>query len=242
MRKKIRFVADDFENNDNLDIIDTDDVDATDNIDGSDTDVINIDADEVEVIDLRNVDTKEPKKDNDLLNKLGDYVHKKRKRKRTHRKLKHVIAFMLTAVLLMVIGVAIWNSIQMNQAEELIAKIDNTYTMQESGISQVEKLGNLLTIHDSASYNWVIENINMTTSLKRSLFSTDENGEYTFQGTPVSNEIAPKFELIEVQYASTVKTLSYLAVFNVTREDGSVMQYFVTCEFTDNVLTAFHIY
>lgn len=184
---------------------------------------------------------KSRKKNDDFGVKLNSY-RKNRNRKRRHKKLKHIISFMFVAILLTVLGVCVWNALQMTKTTELVNTIDDTFTQQETGITNVQRLGKLLTIHDSKSYDWVMSNIEMTPALKRSLFTPNDDGSYSFKGTPVSDELAPTYELVEVQYENSDNPLSYLAVFNVTRQDKTVMSYFVTCEFRGNTLTAFHIY
>ena len=231
MRKQPKFNIDIEDDFDELEVEDADDIEVEDDIDEEDEDI----DEDVEVI------KKSPKNTDNFGTKLHNY-RKNRNKRRRHKKLKHIISFMFAAILFSVLGVCIWNAMQMTKTTELVNTIDDTFTKQETGITNVQRLGKLLTIHDSKSYDWVMKNIDMTPALKSSLFIPNEDGSYTFKGTPVSDELAPTYELVEVQYEDSDNPLSYLAVFNITRQDKTVVSYFVTCEFRDNTLTAFHIY
>ena len=180
-----------------------------------------------------------------LLERFGDFVHRKRvksRKNKKHKVLRRIMVGLFSVIFIAVLGVFIWNAIQLKTAESLVDSIDNTYTKQETGLSNVQKLGALLTIHDSESYDWVMNNVEMTPTLKRMLFTPDSDGVYRYMGTPISDEIAPTYELVEVQYSQSTNPLSYLAVFNVTLQDGKTRSYFITCSYSENVLTAFHIY
>ena len=179
------------------------------------------------------------------LQDVGNYISSKRKNRgknKRHKKLRRIMVAIFSVLFFACLGVFAWNSIQMLSVRELASTIDDSFTKQESGISNVKKLGNLLTIHDTKSFNWVMENIEMTPSLKRSLFIPNEDGSYTYKGTSTSDDIAPTYEVVEVQYEEGDDPLSYLAVFNVTLGNDTVRSYFVTCKFDGNILTAFHVY
>ena len=197
-----------------------------------------VDNQAVENIDKPNMSIKER-----LLKKLQLRVQKVDRnftpKEYRHKKLRMVFSVLGIVVIVSILGVALWNTYQVKQVQDLALQVDNSYTKQETGISNVRRLGNLLTIHDKQSFQWVQNNIDMSDSLRETLFPT-VNGERQFTGQSISADNAPTFELVEVQYAKSDEPLSYLAVFNVMSEQG-VKIYYVTCEFIGNALTAFHI-
>lgn len=212
------------------DMLDLGYVDDSDTVDGFD----NIDTD---------IPSEFSQRLNTRLSQLNTHLANRRKgKKRKHRKAKRIIGVIGIVLILSVLGVSFWNAYQLNEVERIVGTIDDTYTMQETGISNAKKLGNLFTIHDSKSFNWVMSNIQMTPSLKSTLFTANENGEYVFTGSAIASDNAPTYSVVEVQYGKSTSPLSYLIVFNVTLSNGTVRTYYVTCEFEGDVLTSFHAY
>lgn len=214
-------------------------------LDDTDYSVYNVDDDDLDEIDEQDIpinDLSDFEEEHISLTERLRERRKNRRKTRKHKKLRVVTMFLSLIIVIVTLGVCIWNGLHMEKAQYLVEQIDDTFTLHESGISDVKKLGNFFTIHDSKSFDWIMKNIKMTPSLKRILFTPDSNGEYKFTGTPIADEKAPTVELKEVQYEESSDPLSYLAVFNVTREDGSVMQYFVKCVYKNEVLIEFHIY
>lgn len=199
------------------------------------------------IVDNQSVEVKEEPKlslKERLLKKLQSYTRrtdrKLQPKEHKHKKLRVVLSVVGIVIIIIILGVSLWNTYQLKQVQELASQLDNSYTKQETGISNVRRLGNLLTIHDKQSYQWVLNNIDMSDSLKETLFPSS-NGVREYTGVSISNDNAPTFQLMEVQYSKSEEPLSYLAVFNVMSEQGTKI-YYVTCEFIGNTLTSFHIY
>ena len=168
--------------------------------------------------------------------------HRSRGRK---SKLKFIASILLVSLVLTIVIVTIWNSAKMKEIEHIADTIDNTYNVQELNIDKVQQLGNLFTIHDETSFNWVMEHIDMTEDVKSSLFTSDTNGKYKYNGT--NSNSTPTYQCLEVQYEKSENPLSYLANFKVTLANGSVRYFLVTCKFrpTTNgkyILSGFYAY
>lgn len=188
---------------------------------------------------------------NPIVAKIGQWyqsrVAKRRNRRRGKSKLRRICAILVVSLTISFIVISVWNSLQMKQVNQIVASIDDSYSVQELNIDKVTQLGNLFTIHDTASFNWVMDNIDMTYDLKSTLFSADENGNFSYTGTENKAGVVPTYQCLEVQYEQGENPLSYLANFKVTMANGNVRYYLVLCKFrldenNKYVLSKFHAY
>lgn len=153
------------------------------------------------------------------------------------------IGLLLLAVVVVVIStIFVINISSIRDARNVLNDVDNTFTSLESGISRVQSLASYFVIHDEASYQKALNAVDMIPSLKATLFGSGSEG-YHFSGTSVSADLAPTYEVVEVQYEYSPNSAvdSYFMVVNVDYKT-SARTFYVMCAFTDGILTSFHIY
>lgn len=153
------------------------------------------------------------------------------------KKAKRIVLIIFSVLLVIILVIWGYNAIQYQQVKNVASTVDDTFTPQETGKSNVEKLGNLFTIYDKDSYDWVYNNIKMTDNVRKTLLP-----DKTYQGTSLSKDYAPTFTVVDIQYENRKDILSYLATFNVSFSNGITKTYFVKCEYDDDTLTSINIY
>ena len=228
------------------DDINTDDI----NKDNINKDNINtVDSDGVDIVDLTDIDDEpEYRKENKVTEKISNwYSERKDKRKKKRRgkgRLRRICAVLVCSIVITFIAISIWNVIQMKQVQDIRSTIDETYNVQQLKTDCVERLGNLFTIHDKASFDWCMNNIDMTNDVKANLFTVDDNGQYTYKGQDMSG--SPSFQCTELMFANSEDPLKYFAQFRVVLANGGVRYFFVVCSFRERdgkmVLTSFYYY
>lgn len=154
-----------------------------------------------------------------------------------YKKAKRIVLIIFCTLMVIIIGIWGYNAIQYQQVKDIASTVDDTFTAMETGKSNVEKLGNLFTIYDTESYDWVYNNIKMTDNVRRTLLP-----DKTFQGTSMSKDYAPTYTVVDIQYENRKDVLSYLAVFNVSFHTGVTKTYYVKCEYDDDTLMSINIY
>lgn len=170
--------------------------------------------------------------------------NKKRGRRRGVKVLRGArIGLLLLAMVVVVLStIFVVNISSIRDARNVLSDVDNTFTLLESGISRVQSLASYFVIHDEASYQKALNAVDMIPSLKATLFGGGADG-YHFRGTAVSADLAPTYEVIDVQYGYSPNSdvASYFLVVNVDYKTSERI-FYVMCEMSDGILTSFHIY
>ena len=217
----------------------------------SERDINTVDSDGVEIVDLTDVDVDaevEYSSKNKYVEWINDWYNKRKEVRKGKRwgngKLRRISVILVCSIVITFIAISVWDVLQMKQVQDIGSTIDDTYYAQQSNSDYVERLGNLFTIHDKASFDWCMNNIDMTNDVRAKLFTADDNGQYTYKGQDMSG--SPSFQCIELMFANSEDPLKYFAQFRVVLANGSVRYYFVVCTFRERdskmELTSFYYY
>ena len=213
-------------------------------------DINTIDSEGVKIVDI--TDLKEAEDDveheNKFIKAISDWYNKKEKARKKKRrgkgKIRRICTILVCSIVITFIAIAVWNAAQMKQINDIRESIDETYNLQQLNTDYVERLGNLFTIHNEETFNWCMENINMTNDVKNKLFTPDSNGKFTYTGQEMKGN--PTFQCTEIMFANQDDPLQYLAQFRVVLANGNTRYFFVVCTFREQfdkmVLTSIYIY
>ena len=233
----------------NYDDIDSDGKKYTDKKDIKD-DINTVDSDGVKIIDLadKDIEDKKESKTDKIKGVISAwYKEKEKKRKKRRRgksKLRRICTILACSLVITFVAICIWDAAQMKKYSDIRSSINETYNSQQLNMEDVERLGNLFTIHDKASFDWCMNNINMTNDVKSKLFTVDSNGKFNYTGQELSGN--PTFQCTEIMFANSDDPLQYLSQYRVVLANGNVRYFFVVSiwrnQFDKMVLTGIYIY
>ena len=214
-------------------------------------DIYSMDSKDINIVDLTDVETEDDDRyehENILKSKISswykDRVEKRKKRRRGKGKLRRICTILVCSLVITIIAISLWNAAQMKQISDIRSSIDETYNAQQVNTDCVERLGNLFTIHNEETFNWCMDNIDMTNDVKSKLFTPDSDGKFTYTGQEMKGN--PSFQCTEIMFANQDDPLEYLAQFRVVLANGNVRYFFVICTFREQfnkmVLTSIYIY
>lgn len=192
-----------------------------------DEDIISLDDESDEVNDS---------KGHKWLRYLNPFKGKDGKRLGGRKLVRRIITLCCLLALIILVIVSIYNSNVTKQYRDLVDTIDSRLDKYEYDFDTVKKVADILGVHDSDSYDAVLQEIDMSDAVRNKFFSSDK-----YTGTPTN---APTVEVLDVQYQYTPneEERSYLLTVNVDYGTGSFKTYYMTCSFLQTTLTSLAIY
>lgn len=187
-------------------------------------------------IDLDDLDSTKVEHKKRWLSYLNPFKGKDGKILKGRKLVRRVITLLCLLGLVVLIIISIYNSSVSKQYKELANSIDSRLDKYEYDFDTVKAVADILGVHDSDSYNQVLQKIDMTDTVRDKYFSSDE-----YTGTPTN---APNVKVIDIQYQYTPNEdeRNYLLTVNVDYGTGVFKTYYMACSFLQTKLTSLAIY